>query len=537
MNMPPDSACLILQKLHSLLPQFSTYERALYTLQQLNAFYRNNQELLPYATDLDEALEFFLKDRDKVNIGKAYLQKGRLEVEKVNVEQAIFYFQNAISYLSSKEHRLYLAMSYSDLGNVYMYQRLFDEALECHRKSRMLYQDIGDIKGSLIEINSIAYLYIFKGRVGDAMSIYEDALRQVEQMNDTLLWVSVLNNAGVTYGKIGRDTEALHLLRLSVALSPAHGSEPIYQSLAEVFLKIGNRDSASKYLKKAVLSERIETRASAYALLSELQKGEADFCNAMESLENYQSCLDSIHSMTKTLEIARMSYKYELDLSLLQAHNKHRLWVIFICLGFFIILSFVIGLFLYWNKRKKLSALLYQHQLLEQKNSISSLNNQLLELQNELLLLQPSVMVKNAENDIIETKEQELEIMRNKVLKLCVRLFESTHIGQKIILENKKNKQKEPVNLLKVSERTEMIENLDDIFEDIINSLLMEVSALTKEDCYFCCLSLLELSTQTLAACFGYSDGQAIRQRKYRIKQKMELNNNTSYLYKQLFGI
>lgn len=537
MNIAPDSAIKVLQTLDSLLPHLSSREHALYTLQQLNAFYRNNQELFPYTSDLDKTLDFFLKDKDDINIGKTYLLKGRLEIEKKNVVQAVHYFQNAIKYLSLKENGLFLAMAYSDLGNIYMYQRLIDESLSYHHKSRSIYQNIGDIRGAAIETNSIAYLYIFQGKRNEAINIFNEVLQQVEQMNDTLLWSSVLNNAGILHGKIGHIEKALQLLKLSVDLSLANKEEPSYLPLAEIFLKAGDRDSAYQYLMKAVSSRRLETKATAYLLLSELQKKEGNLSSAIESLENYESCMDSIHSQTKSLIVARMTYKHELELSILHEQNTHRLWLIFISLSFTIIISFTIFFFLNQNKKKKFSILWHQHQLIKQKSNIATLNNELLEVQNELLILQQSTNSENDKKEIIEKKEEELELMRNKLLELHIKLFKSTHIGQKILQIDNNAKQKEKINILKATERDEMTKNLDDIFKDIIYHLLKQVPALTREDCYFCCLSLLGLSTQAMAACFGYSDRQVIRQRKYRIKQKMEQSDSSSYWYKRLFDV
>lgn len=127
--------------------------------------------------------------------------------------------------------------------------------------------------------------------------------------------------------------------------------------------------------------------------------------------------------------------------------------------------------------------------------------------------------------------------MQNKITELRIKLFASTHIGKKILLENERSKQKKEVNLMKANERSEIIQNLDEIFEDTISNMLISVPTLTKEDCYFCCLALMGISTQVLAACFGYSDSSAIRQRKYRIKQKLSSNKACTYLYEQIFGI
>ena len=88
----------------------------------------------------------------------------------------------------------------------------------------------------------------------------------------------------------------------------------------------------------------------------------------------------------------------------------------------------------------------------------------------------------------------------------------------------------------KKCERSKAIHEIENIFSETILLLKEQAPDLTPDDCLYCCLSLSGFSTQTIAACFGYQDGQVVRQRKYRIRQKWPQSARGSYFYKRLFG-
>lgn len=257
MSLPADSACRMLERLYPLVPDFPERQRRLFVLQQLNAFYRSDQSLSPYHAELDETCQYFLDADDEVHAGLAYLLRARLEVEEAHPMAALPHFRQAIRLLEHSEKGIYLAMAYGDLGDVYMGQDLYKESMEAHQKARSVYLSIHDIRGELMELNMIAYLYLFEGRCEEALRLYNERLGEMEAGTDTLLWVSLLNNAGVAEQECGNYREALAKHKLAAFLSCLAGQSPNYQALGEVFYGLGEKDSAFYYLEKAGKATRL----------------------------------------------------------------------------------------------------------------------------------------------------------------------------------------------------------------------------------------------------------------------------------------
>lgn len=536
MSLPADSACRVLERLYPLVPDFPERQRRLFVLQQLNAFYRSDQSLSPYRAELDETCQYFLDSGDKVHAGLAYLLRARLEVEETHPMAALPHFRQAIRLLEHSEEGIYLAMAYGDLGDVYMRQDLYKESMEAHQKARSVYLSIHDIRGELIELNMIAYLYLFEGRCEEALRLYDERLGEMETGTDTLLWVSLLNNAGVAEQECGNYREALAKHKLAAFLSYLTGQTPNYQALGEVFYGLGEKDSAFYYLEKAATSGSLETKATACSLLSALheESGCAEEALLYASLGSQYK--DSIFQQAHSLEAMRISYKQRLDEALQQNEASHSIRMFLSVLASVLVIGCLVVFLYRKSKTGKQRLQEYQQKMIGQEKHIARLVEEAGLLQKDLEQLKERRQQNTREEDArflseIQLKEDNIRLLETEILDLQIRLFHSTTVGQ-LVRREAKYKQ----DILKQAERDTLVKTLDNVFSHTVQSIKEQAPDLTPDDCLYCCLSLSGLSTQTIAACFGYQDGQVVRQRKYRVRQKWPQSARSSYLYKRLFG-
>lgn len=536
MSLPADSACRVLKRLYPLVPDFPERQHRLFVLQQLNAFYRSDQSLSPYRAELDAACQYFLDSGDKVHAGLAYLLRARLEVEEAHPMAALPHFRQAIRLLEHSEKGIYLAMAYGDLGDVYMRQDLYKESMEAHQEARSVYLSIHDIRGELIELNMIAYLYLFEGRCEEALRLYDERLGEMETGTDTLLWVSLLNNAGVAEQECGNYREALAKHKLAAFLSYLTGQTPNYQALSEVFYGLGEKDSAFYYLEKAATSGSLETKATACSLLSALheESGCAEEALLYASLGSQYK--DSIFQQTHSLEAMRISYKHRLDEALQQNEASHSIRMFMSVLASVLVIGCLVVLLYRKSKTGKQRLQEYQQKMFGQEKHIARLVEEAGLLQKDLEQLKEQRQQGTREEDArflseIQLKEDNIRLLETEILDLQIRLFHSTPVGQ-LVRREAKYKQ----DILKPAERATLVKTLDNVFSHTVQSIKEQAPDLTSEDCLYCCLSLSGFSTQTIAACFGYQDGQVVRQRKYRVRQKWPQSARGSYLYKRLFG-
>lgn len=536
MSLPVDSACRVLERLYPLVPDFPERQRRLFVLQQLNAFYRSDQSLSPYRAELDETCQYFLDVGDKVHAGLAYLLRARLEVEEAHPMAALPHFRQAIRLLEHSEEGIYLAMAYGDLGDVYMGQDLYKESMEAHQEARSVYLSIHDTRGELIELNMIAYLYLFEGRCEETLRLYDERLGEMETGTDTLLWVSLLNNAGVAEQECGNYREALAKHKLAAFLSCLAGQSPNYQALGEVFYSLGENDSAFYYLDKAALSGSLETKATACSLLSALHEESGCPEKALHYASLSSQYKDSIFQQTHSLEAMRISYKHRLDEALQQNEASHSIRMFMSVLASVLVIGCLVVLLYRKSKTGKQRLQEYQQKMFGQEKHIARLVEEAGLLQKDLEQLKEQRQQGTREEDArflseIQLKEDNIRLLETEILDLQIRLFHSTPVGQ-LVRREAKYKQ----DIFKPAERATLVKTLDNVFSHTVQSIKEQAPDLTSEDCLYCCLSLSGFSTQTIAACFGYQDGQVVRQRKYRVRQKWPQSARSSYLYKRLFG-
>lgn len=134
-------------------------------------------------------------------------------------------------------------------------------------------------------------------------------------------------------------------------------------------------------------------------------------------------------------------------------------------------------------------------------------------------------------------KEKEYQYLLKNDLEFRKKIFFSLPVYKKLLeLASQQILMKKDIKILTSKERISLSKNVFEIFDIFVGRLLKDCPNLTKEDILFCILYWLGLSHHQIAFCFGVSDTNSIRQRKYRIKNKLVEIDRTHYL-QVIFGI
>ena len=237
----------------------------------------------------------------------------------------------------------------------------------------------------------------------------------------------------------------------------------------------------------------------------------------------------------------RISYKHRLDEVLQQQQSKFSFKLLLVLLVSAVLLLVVILLYRHKASLAKHRLQESRMRLSKQLEYIQAVSAESNRLQEELVRLrqqqqQAADHVSLQLVAAIRSKEESIGKLEAEILDLRVRLFRNSPVG--LLLQELEGcgKGDKASVLLKKRERSEAVHEIENIFSETILLLKEQAPDLTSEDCLYCCLSLSGFSTQTIAACFGYQDGQVVRQRKYRVRQKWPQSARGSYLYKRLFG-
>lgn len=523
MELYPDSTLLYLQNLD--VSRFSKSDRVYYGLLLTQATDKNYLPLLPCDSLVDAALDYY-DEGDGLLRAKALLYKSRIQQSMKMPQEAMENCFEGLKELADSPKELRLKrMLYEDLGGIYQEQSIEDKALDMFRLSYRCDSLLNDEKLLKYSIANIGWQYVILGKEEKAKQYLNNALMLALKQKDSLFVSDIYKQLSLNYEN---SDSAFVALRLAQCYQTDRAdSIELFLSLGERFLEKHELDSSDFYLKKVLNNSPLNQKMLAYYALSELEKERGNYQQAFEYRSFYGENIDTVFAMNRASGIERLTYKYEARMELVK--EKAKTERIIQMGGFLTLVLFLICLLIIQSiyRRKKISKLMYeQHishlkeQIAIQQAGIESSKKELIELQFTQKQNKEEIALKEEE---IALKEQEIQKMLNEKASLRNCFFRQTLIYKKIeTLEKQKNFGSKEAHVLLQSDQILLKDTLFQIYDEYVKYLQSTFPKLTEEDYIYFCLKLCDLDDQTIAYCYGNVNKQAVVQRRWRLKEKME---------------
>jgi tetratricopeptide (TPR) repeat protein len=273
---------------------------------------------------------------------------------------------------------------------------------------------------------------------------------------------------------------------------------------ASLFIEMQQYDSAFHYLNIGIQSQDIFIKTSAYDYLSELESlmGNYEKAHFYENL--YIKYKDSIDISTQTDEINAFYHKSNAEIIISEIESKYKKITRIIFFSFITILFIATVLIILRNLKKKTIQRNQELELLKKKE------------------------------ELIQLGQKNYYTVLKQIINFQCNQFKGIPIFSRITdLNSQINNQKAT---LTYKEQDILKDELYKIFNTSINKFQIRCPTLTEGDMIYCCLSLLKLSNSAISICFGSSDKNKIKQRKFRIKEKMTKETNNSDLFTFIFN-
>jgi CHAT domain-containing protein len=202
------------------------------------------------------------------------------------------------------DDRLGLARLLNNIGNVYRRQGRPDHALEYHRRSLKILEEIGDNRGIAIAQNNIGIVYKSQGFYEQALEWYQKGLRRYEDMQDKRGVAAVLNNIGVVYFEQGRHDQSLEHYRKSLRLKEEDrnrlGISLTLCSLGQLYQDMGRYTEMLEVSRRSArLAEEVNSReqlwlaheliGSAFRALGQPAEARRSFLAAISTIESMRN--------------------------------------------------------------------------------------------------------------------------------------------------------------------------------------------------------------------------------------------------------
>ena len=505
MQSHPDSSLQLLEAIPAPQKMGKT-DRAWYALLLTQAKYKNyvsleNDSLIQVAVD------YFEKNSDREQLAKSYFYSGCVHREQEDISTAINLYLKSLRTMPQGGDSVFLSMVYGHLGDCYGEQYLNSAAIDAHKNAYALC-GTANIDRALYALLKIGDNYLIKDDSDSAFIYYQQTKLLADSLQTSAFKPLVYKNIAALYNERGEYEEANSYI--SEAMRDIEVEESLYSIYflkGDIMNHLNKKDSALYYWNLAKYSFDIETKASAFDRLFELNKEQSRWREAALCADSFIVYFDSIQASAYRAEIGDLMDNHQLEIhkyALLKEHQLAKKKMIYCFWGLFLVLALIYM----WRDRCR-------------KNKYIALQKQLNENRAEIMMLSES-------SAPIEEKSAELHDLKEKNLQICISLFEATEGYKKL---NELKNMKPGKRILKIQDyRERIIGDIRESFLDVMNNLRENCRSLTNEDLFYCLLSLLHCPKDLLLGIMDASS-DAIKARKHRIKDKMD-----TVLFDKVFG-
>ncbi len=206
------------------------------------------------------SVENILKNIENLNLdddSKFHINyiKGFMNLRRNLLDEAMKYYEKALSYALIIQNKEYLANVYKDMGNINYYKNKYDKAYELYNFALKYYMEIGDYGGVARIYNNLANLLLYNN-IKDSIEKYLKALTYADLAGDESLIIDLhynLANLYFTIGKFEDSERELYIANKFAELKKVFETRIlIYTFSAEISLFKGDFSQAISYIEKAM---------------------------------------------------------------------------------------------------------------------------------------------------------------------------------------------------------------------------------------------------------------------------------------------
>ncbi len=508
----PDSAYKLLQQQH--IDQFAKKEeKALFALSYVEALSKN---MISLDSDflLRIAYDYYSQTDDYSKFAKINFYFGKYLSQQDSIAKAIEYLINADHHANKSNEKKLLGLIYTELGNLYIKQYKFDNALHYYRNSKTAFGEALDTINYNYLDASIARCFIYM-KQPDSAIYYLNKSRNIAQERGENKYLNYLNKLlfplYIQNAEIAKAKELLnHIYKEN------QNKKYYYFGMSDCYYN-GHKNDSSKFyltllLNDSTINLSLENKISLYLRLRRIAAKQGDYKNAYKNALRFENFNDSLTRKIEQENILKFEQKYRNEQLKNQSYElqieNHRKTItigMLLVIVFFVIL---IGILIYRLLKQK------QEQNNDYVSMIEALKEEHEQSKNNFLV------ILNEKNE----REAKLKQALTKRLEIIKKLTEFSYRYNNADFDAifcKKVKELMKVNTLTQDTLSDLIEVVNINYGGIIDYLKQNYQ-LSNEDLTLCCFIISGFSFQEMSILYNITV-KSLYMRCCRLGKKMAL--------------
>ena len=336
-SVAPDSTCALLARwadsaAHA--PERVRMYHALLTVKAADkAYAKHTSDSL-----IRQVVAYYEDGGDKSLLPEAYYYAGRVYRDLGDAPQALDYFERAADALLPRGQEVLAGKIYSQTGTLFLYQRMYKEALEMFRRAYAYDVKAGDVRGQVFDLRDMGDAYQGLEKTDSALVCIQKAYGLASAGGEAELVSLVQGKRLSLYLQLQEYDSAEICLREAFKHVHKASRSGLYFKVAELYNYTGRLDSAIYYWKQLLNCGTIYAKEMAHFALAQVAMRRKNMDKVLEHFVQYQWCNDSIRRLTNTETLRQMHslYNYKLrekENQKLKAEKQQRQFVFYAALG------------------------------------------------------------------------------------------------------------------------------------------------------------------------------------------------------------
>ena len=379
LNVQPDSAQTLLRVWEDSMANQPEDIQMYYQLLCIKA---NDKNYIAHTSDslILPIVAYYKKQRNKTHLPEALYYAGRVYSDLNDAPRALEYYQQAIDVMKHEKLIDYNLSSriYSQMGTLFVYQELYNEAPEMFRKAYWYDSLLKDSTGLVFDLRDIGRVFASIDQRDSAVYYFNRAGEMALRIKDSTLLSMVYNELAGNYIDWNEYSKGYEKLQIAQQKIETLSMPVYYNNIADYYYYTNQLDSAIYYYKKNLsIHHSYVHKASAYESLAQIASKQNNFTQALNYYEQYMLYEDSLQQTVRTAAIDKIhtlynyqQYKKEnLFLKQKTFKQKQLLFVTIFSLVFLLLIGIV-----FWQKqkRKEQTILLQQEKLKRLREEIKA---------------------------------------------------------------------------------------------------------------------------------------------------------------------